>query len=157
MKLENIKELIEMMRANDLSELEIVDGQTRIMLKRGHDQAIQQVVAAPAVLPANGVAYSNVVSTADTGSAKPGSSEDSGLLEIVSPIVGTFYSAPSPNAGPFVEVGSKITEDTVVCVIEAMKVMNEVKSEIKGTVKKVLVTNGQAVEYGQRLFLVEPQ
>jgi acetyl-CoA carboxylase biotin carboxyl carrier protein len=71
--------------------------------------------------------------------------------------VGTFYSAPSPNSDPFVEVGSKITEDTIVCVIEAMKVMNEVKSEIKGTIKKILVNNGQAVEYGQTLFLVETQ
>jgi len=157
MKLENIKELIEMMRVNDLSELEIVDGQTRVMLKRGHDQAIQQVVAMPAVLPSNAVAYSDIVNSADTSGAKPNLPQDSGLLEIVSPIVGTFYSAPSPNAEPFIEVGSKITEDTVVCVIEAMKVMNEVKSEIKGTVKKILVTNGQAVEYGQRMFLVEPQ
>jgi len=157
MKLENIKELIEMMRANDLSELEIVDGQTRIMLKRGHDQAIQQVVAMPSVLPANAIAYSDIVSSADTSGAKPTLPQDSGLLEIVSPIVGTFYSAPSPNSDPFVELGSKITEDTIVCVIEAMKVMNEVKSEIKGTIKKILVNNGQAVEYGQTLFLVEHQ
>ena len=157
MKLEKIKELIEMMKANDLSELEIIDGQTRIALKRGQDQSVQQVVAMPSVFPANGPAQSTVDNSAAATEAKADDSQDAGLLKIVSPIVGTFYSAPSPNAEPFVQAGSEVTEDTVVCVIEAMKVMNEVKGEIKGTIKKMLVTNEQAVEYGQPLFVVEPQ
>ncbi len=78
------------------------------------------------------------------------------LVEIKSPIVGTFYATPSPDSGPYVEVGSQVTPQTVVCVIEAMKVMNEIKAETSGTIVEVLVTNGQAVEYGQVLFRVRP-
>jgi len=76
------------------------------------------------------------------------------LVEIKSPIVGTFYSAPSPDSEPFVEVGSKIEENSVVCIVEAMKVMNEIKAEVSGTIVEILVKNGEAVEYGQVLFKV---
>ena len=87
---------------------------------------------------------------------QPPPDENEGLEQIPSPIVGTFYAAPSPNADPFINVGSHVNIDDVVCIIEAMKVMNEIKSEIAGTIKKILVTNGSAVEFGQPLFLVEP-
>ena len=152
MEVDKIKELVEMMKANDLSELEIVDGQTRIMLKRGQEPVVQQVVAMPSVVAhANG--GQNVAAAPATEAAPL---EDDNLLEIVSPIVGTLYSAPSPEADAFVEIGSHGDEDTVVCIIEAMKVMNEVKSEVKGTIKKMVVNNGQSVEYGQVMYLVEP-
>ena len=91
--------------------------------------------------------------------AGPGTNDgeqNDNLVEITSPIVGTFYLTPSPNAEPFVKVGSSVEKDKVVCIVEAMKVMNEIKSDVDGTIKKVLVSNGQAVEYGQPLFLVEP-
>ena len=150
-----------MMKANDLSELEIVDGQTRIVLKRGAGQNPPQIIT---MTPA--VAASEVNSTPpevppaapaseNTSSAKP--VEEENMTSIVAPLVGTYYSAPSPNAAPFVEVGAKVGEETIVCIIEAMKVMNEIKSGISGTIKKILVEKGSAVEYGQPLFLVEQE
>jgi len=160
MELEKVKELIDMMKANDLSELEIVDGQTRIVLKRGMGQSIPQVVAQPVAIPihsapASPVAEASSAVSVETG-AKEEAEQETKLSEIISPIVGTYYSAPSPNADSFLEVGTKVEEDTVVCIIEAMKVMNEIKSGVSGTIKEILVNNGSAVEYGQPLFLVEP-
>ena len=150
MDVKKIKELVELMKSNDLSELQVVDGQTRIVLKRVGEQP--QVVSLPAMLPAAGTPPASAPDPA--GNVE---STVSSYNEIKSPIVGTFYAAPSPNAEPFVKVGDKITEDTVVCIIEAMKVMNEIKSEISGVVRKILVENGTAVEYDQPLFLVEPE
>ena len=159
MELEKVKELIDMMKANDLSELEIVDGQTRVVLKRGTGQSVPQVVAHPIAIPTPSASVSPAVEasaiSAETG-AKEEAAQEAKLSEIISPIVGTCYSAPSPNADSFVEVGSKVDEDTVVCIIEAMKVMNEIKSGVSGMIKEILVNNGSAVEYGQPLFLVEP-
>ncbi len=156
MEVNHIKELVEMMKENDLSELEIVDGQTRVMLKRGTAQPATQVVAMPHLVGAGGMAAMPVLEAAAAGVVSgKGKEENSNLVQIQSPMVGTFYSAPSPTAKPFVEVGSKIEEETVVCIIEAMKVMNEIKGEKKGIIRKVLVENGAAVEYGQALFLVE--
>ncbi len=152
MDVEKIKELVELMKANDLSELEVVDGQTRIILKRGGEHP--QVVSMPAMIPATGAPST---SAPGQGQAESAESATSSYKEVKSPIVGTFYAAPSPNAEVFVKVGDKVTEDTVICIIEAMKVMNEIKSEISGVVRKILVENGTAVEYDQPLFLVEPE
>ena len=160
MELEKVKELIDMMKANDLSELEIVDGQTRVVLKRGTGQSIPQVIAQPVAIPTSNASVSSAVEApaAPVAEAQKEEAEQEGKLsEIISPIVGTCYSAPSPSADSFVEVGSKVEEDTVVCIIEAMKVMNEIKSGVSGTVREILVNNGSAVEYGQALFLVEPE
>jgi len=160
MELEKVKELIDMMKANDLNELEIVDGQTRVVLKRGTGQSIPQVVAQPVAIPTSSAPVSP---TAEASAAVPvemgakkEAEQEGKLSEIISPIVGTCYSSPSPNADSFVKVGSKVEEDTVVCIIEAMKVMNEIKSGVSGTIKEILVNDGSAVEYGQPLFLVEP-
>jgi acetyl-CoA carboxylase biotin carboxyl carrier protein len=165
MELDKVKELVEMMKANELSELEIVDGQTRIVLKRGPGQVVPQVIAMAPTLASNGA---NSVSVAPPAAVSPASAnepkkepgaetiEEDKLIPIVAPIVGTLYTAPSRSADPFLEVGAKVEEETVVCIIEAMKVMNEIKSDVRGTVKKILIENGSAVEYGQRLFLVEP-
>jgi acetyl-CoA carboxylase biotin carboxyl carrier protein len=157
MEIEKIKELMDMMKANDLNELEIVDGQTRIMLKRGSShQVIPQVVAMPPVVSAVLPAETALQASGKSNGVPSASSAEDNLVEIVSPIVGTFYIRPSPTAEQFVDVGSQVDEETVVCIIEAMKVMNEIKSEIKGTIKKILVSNGQSLEYGQPMFLVEP-
>ena len=157
MEIERIKELMDMMKANDLNELEIVDGQTRIMLKRGSSpQVIPQVVAMPPVVSAAPPAETALQASGKSNGVPSASSAADNLVEIVSPIVGTFYVRPSPTAEQFVEVGSQVDEETVVCIIEAMKVMNEIKSEIKGTIKKILVSDGQSLEYGQPMFLVEP-
>jgi acetyl-CoA carboxylase biotin carboxyl carrier protein len=156
MDVEKVKELVELMKANDLSELEVVDGQKKIILKRGPDPS--QVMVSPLVAPGNvsGSTSVSAVPADDSGLDNSVQSLESQLKEIPSPIVGTFYAAPSPNAGDFVKVGDPVGEDTVVCIVEAMKVMNEIKSEISGTVKKIMVENGSAVEFGQPLFLVEP-
>ena len=151
MDTEKVKELIDLMKINDLCELEIVDGQTRIILKRHSQQAVPQIITttAPVMQPAPTPQTANQ-------ETEPAPEENENLEQIPSSIVGTFYAAPSPNADPFINVGSHVNIEEVVCIIEAMKVMNEIKSEIAGTIKKILVTNGSAVEFGQPLFLVEP-
>jgi acetyl-CoA carboxylase biotin carboxyl carrier protein len=159
MDVDKIKELVELMKLNDLTELEILDGQTRIILKRGPGQSVAHVVAMPPAMAGFASAMSPFTAPAP-GSAENANNapeaEQEKLIEIKAPLVGTFYSAPSPSAEPFTKIGAAIDADTVVCIIEAMKVMNEIKAQVSGTIQKILVTNGQAVEFGQALFLVKP-
>ena len=146
MDIEDIKQLVQLMVDNDLSELNITDGERTISLKRG-----------PTGLPlvAGGVLPAIAVPAAPAPSAEPaGAAEE--LLEIKSPMVGTFYAAASPDSEPFVSAGAAISDDTVVCIVEAMKVMNEIKAECAGTIVAVCVKNAQPVEYGQVLFRVRP-
>lgn len=158
--IKKIKELIEIMKANGLEELEIKHGDNKIFLKRSQPQQIQT----PAI-PTIPIIQSDpgVISTGQQGmdiSSKPGTpqqaDQEEELIEIKSPIVGTFYAKPTPDSEPYVEVGSTVNPQTIVCIIEAMKVMNEIKAETSGIIAEVLVTNGQAVEYGQVLFKVRP-
>jgi len=147
--LQKIRELIEIMKANDLLEVEIKHGDDKIFLKRCSPQQVGvPMVGLQAATPMG------AVSEALSQPSAPQQQEN--LVEIKSPIVGTFYATPSPDSECYVEVGSHVTLQTVVCVIEAMKVMNEIKAETSGTIAEVLVTNGQAVEYGQVLFRVRP-
>ena len=143
--LEKVKELIELMIENDLVELEIADGKNKIALKRpgAGSPVITQVPMAS-------------VPTAAPVPAAGQTPVDDDLVEIVSPMVGTFYSAPSPDSDPFVEVGSKVNTDMVICIVEAMKVMNEIKAEISGTIVEVLCKPGEALEFGQGIFKVKP-
>ena len=148
MELKKVKELIDIMKENDLVELEVVDGDSKVHLKRPGSE-VPVVTAAPAMIPA----------AAPVSGAAPeaaASQEDESLVKITSPIVGTFYQASSPDSDPFVKVGSKVDADTVVCIVEAMKVMNEIKAEASGTVVEVFCKDGQAVEFGQTLFKVRP-
>lgn len=152
---QKIKELIKIMKDNDLVRIDIKHGDDLIALRRA-----QPKVPAPmhgpiiASLPGGTVP---VHSTLETGEGQGASAQaDPNLLEVTSPIVGTFYEAPSPDSDPFVEVGAHVTTQTVVCIIEAMKVMNEIKAEVSGTVVERCISNGQAVEYGQVLFKVRP-
>jgi acetyl-CoA carboxylase biotin carboxyl carrier protein len=155
--LHKIKKLIEIMKDNDLVEVEIKHGDDKILLKRSQGQSTM-VTAVPMIAANNSIVP--VVSGAEQQSAgqsrTSGTTKEDGLIEIKSPIVGTFYSTPSPDSEAFVEVGSDVNSQTVVCIIEAMKVMNEIKAETSGTVAEILVSNGQAVEYGQVLFKVRP-
>ena len=120
------------------------------------------MVAPAAARAANGAVsgeLSESEAAAPSRSAPPapaGHPSGNGLAAVESPMVGTFYSAPNPDAGPFVTVGSAVSPETVVCMIEAMKVFNEIKAEVNGTVERVLVNSGDAVEFGQKLFLVRP-
>ena len=154
-KIKRIEELLEIMKKNDLVELEIKDDDEKIVLKRAQPQQASQIIAAP---------IAGQPATSSTGGAvqeapQPAGSEQpaSGLIEIKAPMVGTFYATPSPDSESYVEVGAGVTSSTVVCIIEAMKVMNEIKAEVEGTIAEVCVTNGEAVEYGQVLFRVKPE
>jgi acetyl-CoA carboxylase biotin carboxyl carrier protein len=147
---QKIKELIRIMKENDLVRLNIQHGDDRISLERAQPHAptaLSPVVAAVpgAVAP---IAVPNPLVAPAAGVE--------GLLDIKSPIVGTFYEAPSPDSEPYVEPGTHVDTQTVVCIIEAMKVMNEIKAELSGTIVEKVATNGQAVEYGQVLFRVKP-
>ena len=153
-RLRKVKQLIELMKENDLVELEIVDGDSKILLKRPQPAAptITQIpmVAPAAMAPVPAPAGQEV----EVQSGLEG--QEQNLVEIKSPIVGTFYSAPSPDSKPYIAVGSKVRPDTVVCIVEAMKVMNEIKAETYGTIVEILCETGEAVEYGQVLFRVGP-
>ena len=147
--LKKVKELIELMIEKDLVEVEIVDGDSKIHLKRP-GSFVQMPIAAPMPIMAPAAAPAG-----DVGSSAAPAADDK-LADIKSPIVGTFYSAPSPDSPPYVKVGDHVTPDTVVCIVEAMKVMNEIKAETTGTIEKISIANGQAVEFGQVLFKVRP-
>jgi acetyl-CoA carboxylase biotin carboxyl carrier protein len=145
-----LEQLVGLMSANDLNTIDLRDGDKRVVLKRGAQMvaAAPMAYAAPSAHPAP--------SATPAKSAPPPADEDAGLVPIKSPMVGTFYAKSSPDAKPFVNVGSKIDEETDVCVIEAMKVFNNIKAETRGTIAKILVNDGQTVEFGTVLFLVKP-
>ncbi len=133
------------MRKNDLSVFKLEKEGFKITLKRGEDPVITTSgVSAPAALQAAAAPIAAASAPAAASSEK--------LKEITSPMVGTFYTAATPEAQPFAKVGQIITADTVVCIIEAMKVMNEIKAEISGTIVEILATNGKPVQYGQALY-----
>ena len=151
MEINEIKKVVKLMKENDLSEFALEEENFKLQLKRGPESVTQvisapQMVAAPAAVPV----------AAPAAPAADAPSADDGLIEITSPMVGTFYRSPSPDTDSFAEVGQEIGEESVVCIIEAMKVMNEIKAEVKGTVKKILVDNATPVQFGQPLFLVDP-
>jgi len=148
--LKTLKQLIQLMVQNDLTELDLEGEGEKIKLKRGNHQQPVQYVAPPAAPPSP---------PAPAGGTSAGNSEpdaNAGLVPIPSPMVGTFYAAPSPDTKPFVNVGDRVSADTVVCIIEAMKVFNEIKAEASGTIQRVAATSGQSVEYNQPLFLIRP-
>jgi len=146
--IKTLKQLIKLMRENDLSEIDLKDQDEQVTLKRG---AGGQIIATPTA-----VSMAPLPLPPAAGEALPAHAEDDGLVEIQSPMVGTFYSAPSPDANPFVSVGSVVGPDTIVCLIEAMKVFNEIKAETSGRIVRVLVKNAEAVEFDQPLFDLTP-
>lgn len=153
MDLRSIRKLIEIVEQSDIAEIEIKEGEHNIRVTRNQEpvyvQAPAQQYAAPTAAPAAPAA-----SAAAPVAAAEESNEVSGH-QITSPMVGTFYSAPSPDAGPFVKVGDKVAEGDTLCIIEAMKIMNPIESDKAGTVKQILGVNGEPVEFGQALFVIE--
>jgi len=143
-----LKELVRLMVENDLTELDLRDQQENVAIKRRNGG--EPVVVAPAAAPAAAAA------PASAAPAQEAPSDDAGLVAIESPMVGTFYSAANPDSDPFVAVGKSVSSDSVVCLVEAMKVFNEIKAECSGTIERVLVNSGDSVEFGQKLFLVKP-
>jgi acetyl-CoA carboxylase biotin carboxyl carrier protein len=152
---QKIKDLIEIMKENDLIKVDIRHGEDYVSLQRAQPQ---QAAAAtgPAIASMPGVGIPMMVPESTAGGPADAHAKAEGLLEVKSPIVGTFYEAPSPDSDPYVEIGSHVEPQTVVCIIEAMKVMNEIKADVSGTVMERIAANGQAVEYGQVLFKVRP-
>ena len=146
MEIKEIKRIVDLMKDNDLTEFSMKEADTELAIKRGSDQQVVVAAAPAAVAPV----------AAAPAAAAPAEDEDDGLIEIPSPIVGTFYRKPAPDTDPFVQAGSEVSEETVVCVIEAMKVMNEIKAEVRGVIKQILIDDATPVQYGQTLFLVEP-
>jgi acetyl-CoA carboxylase biotin carboxyl carrier protein len=147
MELDRIKTLIALMNDNGLSELEIEEKGSKVRLVKEAARKAE-VVAVPAhVAPV-------VTESAQAAAAPASKATQEDRYEIVAPMVGTFYEAPSPDADAFVDVGMSVSVDTTVCIIEAMKVMNEIHAEVEGTIVEVLVENGHPVEYGQPLFRV---
>jgi acetyl-CoA carboxylase biotin carboxyl carrier protein len=143
MDLKELRALLRLMDAGDLEELEVEEGGRRIRLRRR---------SADALLPARSAA------PAQAGVAVPAGvvADTAGLVAIASPMVGTFYRAPAPGAEPYVKEGDLVRKGTAVCIVEAMKLMNEIESEVNGRVAKVVAENGKPVEFGQTLFLVDP-
>lgn len=154
--MDELRELIELMRDNGLAELELEREEFRVRLRRESApvEAASYVPAAPPVpaAPAAAPAPSPAAPTHPGAQASTAASQDQDLHIIPSPIVGTFYRSPSPTADAFVKIGSNVEPETVVCIIEAMKLMNEIQAETSGEVVKIYVENGQPVEYGQPLF-----
>jgi acetyl-CoA carboxylase biotin carboxyl carrier protein len=154
-----LERMVKLMAANDLNTVDVRDGDKRVILKRGAQLIAgsgSSGYAIPQMAPAMHAPSPGLASGAASGGGATAADEDAGLTAIKSPMVGTFYAAPSPDAKPFVSVGTAVDEDTDVCVIEAMKVFNNIKAETSGKIAKILVNNGETVEFGQTLFLVKP-
>ncbi len=155
MNLKEIKEMIKLMNDNNLTELELEREGLKIRLRRG-GTAIGG--GAPnIVIERASQSDPNLLYNAPAQPAQPKPTEKSPGVEVKAPMVGTFYRAPSPDAAPFVEIGSDVEIGQVICIIEAMKLMNEIKSEVKGKVKEILIDNGDPIEFGQVLFRIEPK
>jgi acetyl-CoA carboxylase biotin carboxyl carrier protein len=146
-QLDKLKQIIEIMKEHNLVEVQIKQGEDEIAVKKG--QAPQPHIAA---VPIIGTGLPAMAPAAQTTAE----SQKENLVEIKSPLVGTFYAQPSPDSEPFIEAGTHVDSQTVVCIIEAMKVMNEIKSEVSGTIVEVVAVSGEAVEYGQVLYRVRP-
>jgi acetyl-CoA carboxylase biotin carboxyl carrier protein len=157
--LKDIKAIIDLMKKNSVSEFELERQDFKIRLKRatnGGQPGSEDASALPHVppaVPATPLVTATVPPHAASSSAPTAATNE---LEIKSPMIGTFYRAPSPESGNYVEVGSEVNPDTVVCIIEAMKVMNEIKAEAKGIITQVLVENAKPVEFGQPMFKIRP-
>lgn len=147
MEYKDLKRIVELVKENGIVEFELQEGDFRLSTKLSHANEVQMVAA-----PAAAVAPASAGPASPAADAAPAAKNPS----IKSPMVGSFYRASSPEADPFVKVGDVVTPESTVCIIEAMKVMNEIKAEVKGRITKSLIENGEAVEYGQDLFEIEP-
>ncbi len=151
--LDKLKQLVEMMESHGLTEVHLRRGDEQWRLRRGPEvvQVPQQYAPAPVQMAA---APAPVAAPSSAPAAAPAA--DAGLIDIKSPTVGTFYAAPSPGEPAFVSVGSVVTPETIVCLLEAMKVFNQIPAEVSGTITAILVKSGDAIEFGQPLFRVKP-
>ena len=150
MDLRKLKTLIDLVSDSNVSELEITEAEGRVRIVKGGTSVVTTV--APAVAQAVAAPVAPAPAVVATEAAAPAAAAGHAVK---SPMVGTFYASPSPNAKPFVQVGSQVKVGDTLCIIEAMKILNEIESDKAGTVKQILGENGQAVEYGQAIFIIE--
>ncbi|MFA8438833.1 acetyl-CoA carboxylase biotin carboxyl carrier protein [Pueribacillus sp. YX66] len=165
-KIQEIREIIRLIDQSSINEFTYENEGTTITLKKNNGvvapESIQQVAENESV---QSQSLQSVVKTVETQEKKENIEtvktedrlQETNLLKIESPMVGTFYAAPSPEEPPYVQIGDKVKEDSIVCIVEAMKLFNEIEAEMKGEIVEILVENGQLVEYGQPLFLVKPE
>lgn len=149
MNIKEIREILELLKGTDVSELEVIRGENVLKVRRGTTPEPRAVLPAPAAAPSSLAAEPPPTPKPEPPKPAP--------KEIVSPIVGTFYRAPAPDAAPFVEVGTRVTKGQVLCIVEAMKIMNQIESDASGTVVAILVENAQPVAYGQPLFHISTE
>ena len=158
-----LKELVRLMVANDLTEMDLRDSEEQVTIHRPSVYSAPQVTQSPAAPPPQAAAPAPAAApvpaaapAAPVVEAEAEVDDTAGLVPVASPMVGTFYSAASPDVDDFVKVGDSVGPDTVICLVEAMKIFNEIKAECSGTVQKVLVSSGDSVEFGQDLLLIKP-
>jgi acetyl-CoA carboxylase biotin carboxyl carrier protein len=150
MDLRKLKKLIDLVQESGIAELEITEGEERVRIARGGAVSVTPLAAAQ---PLAAAAVPAAAPAAPAAATVQAATEPEGHV-VKSPMVGTFYRAPAPDAKPFVDVGATVKEGQTVCVVEAMKLMNEIEADASGTIKAILVENGQPVEYGQALFII---
>jgi oxaloacetate decarboxylase alpha subunit len=154
MNLKELKELIEMLKDTDISELEIERSGVKVRLRKGGDVTFHP--AMPRMeYPPTAIIAPSIAETSAPVAEKPAEQQKTNQIKVTSPIVGTFYRSSSPDKPAYVEVGDTVKKGQVLCIIEAMKLMNEIESEATGKIVQILVENGQPVEYGQPLFVIE--
>ena len=151
MELNFVEKLVDLMEEHDLNELEVEQNGIKVRLKKADDRSTPTVAIASPVMPAAPIPTVNAGDNAAPG-AEPVITSGH---PVKSPMVGTYYRAPSPGSDPFVEVGDKVTEDTILCIIEAMKVMNEIKAEVSGEVIEIILSDSAPVQYDQTLFIIK--
>ncbi|MGD0183375.1 MAG: acetyl-CoA carboxylase biotin carboxyl carrier protein [Terriglobales bacterium] len=163
MNQKELKELIEFLIEKDIAEFELERGDVKVRIKRGVEHVAQAPSAVPqfavhvAPTPAGEVSSAPAAPVVPAQSAAPAPSPEAGLHTVHSPIVGTFYECPSPGSPPFVKVGDTVEIGQILCIVEAMKLMNEIEADVAGEIMKKLVANGQPIEYGQELFVIRPR
>ena len=162
LKIQEIREIIKLIDQSSINEFSFEHEGSKIKMKKLTQEVgsvVHNVVTAPAAESVQVQPVQEIPQAAapEQGNVVESNSNTANLHKITSPMVGTFYSAASPEAGDYVEVGSKVTNETVVCIVEAMKLFNEIEAEVKGEIVEVLVQSGQLVEYGQPLFLAKPE
>src|SRR5882724_10719636 len=162
MNQKELKDLIDFLVEKDITEFELERGDVKVRVKRGVEPVVipamsvpPQMQVAPAAQPAAAPASSTTAAASPAAPVE--AAEETGLHVVKSPIVGTYYEAPSPGSPPFIKVGDEVTVGQVLCIVEAMKLMNEIESDVAGEVVKILVTNNQPIEYGQSLFAIRPR
>jgi acetyl-CoA carboxylase biotin carboxyl carrier protein len=163
MNQKELKELIDFLVEKDITEFELERGDLKVRVKRGSEPIVVPVAApaaapvlsAPAAVPVAAAPSATPQAAPAAAPAEP--AEEPGLHVVKSPIVGTYYESPSPGSPPFIKVGDTVSAGQVLCIVEAMKLMNEIESDVAGEVVKILVTNNQPIEYGQSLFAIRPR